>query len=371
MQWGMALNKEDPRVFITPITAKKVIDAGHQVHIEKEAGAKAGFPDDAYEAIGVKTHKKLPYKDLDVLLTISTPDESTLKELKNNTYVMGLLKPHNNTNELKTWAKTKARFLSLELVPRITRAQSMDVLSSQSNLAGYKAVITAAEHFGRCLPLMMTAAGTVPAAHVLIIGAGVAGLQAIATAKRLGAVVHAFDVRPAAKEQVESLGAKFVSVESDETGDGSGGYAKEMSKQYQKAQAEKLLKTLSKIDIVITTAQIPGKPAPKIITKDMVEAMKPGGVIVDLASESGGNCELTEHGKTTDHNGVSVIAPYNILSSVAYDASQLLARNVWQFAQTVIGESGELNMDDEITQATLLTDQGKVVHPNFKASEKD
>lgn len=370
MQWGMLRDTQDIRVLITPTTAKKIVDAGHTLHIEKQSGMAAGFSDEAYQEAGAKVHKKMPFGDIDAWFLTTPPSEDFLKNIKEGSLAIGLLKPYSQLENMEAWAKTKASFLSLELIPRITRAQSMDVLSSQSNLAGYRAVIMASARFGRCLPLMMTAAGTIPAARVLIVGAGVAGLQAIATAKRLGAVVHAFDVRAAAKEQVESLGAQFVEVPSDESGDGKGGYAKEMSVTYQTAQAEKLKETLRTSDIVITTALIPGKAAPRIITKEMVDVMKPGAIIVDLASEAGGNCELTEHGKDIHHQGVTIIGPTQILADVAYDASQLLARNALQFMQTVVAPSGSLRMDDEITQATLLTEKGHVIHPLF-ASTKD
>lgn len=365
MQWGMVRNTQDARVLITPVTAKKIVDLGHIIHIEKQSGEASGFSDDAYQDVGAKLHKKIPHEDIDAWVVATPPTEDFLKNIKAGSYVVGMLKPHTNKDAIKTWAATKARFLSLELIPRITRAQSMDVLSSQSNLAGYRAVVVAAARFGKCLPLMMTAAGTIPAARVLVIGAGVAGLQAIATAKRLGAVVHAFDVRAAAKEQVESLGAQFVEVPSDESGDGQGGYAKEMSAAYQAAQAAKLAEVLATSDIVITTALIPGKQAPILVTEAMVNGMKPGSIIVDLASESGGNCEVTKHGQESLHKGVIIMAPTQILADVAHDASQLLARNTLQFMQTVIDASGELKMEDEITTATLLTDKGRVVHPLF------
>lgn len=372
MQWAMARNAEDTRVLISPTTTKKLVDLGHTIHIEKQSGEAAGFSDTAYEEAGAKLHKELPYRDIDVWVTTTPPTEDFLKNIKENSYVVGMLKPHTHKDKLDKWAQTKARFLSLELVPRITRAQSMDVLSSQSNLAGYRAVIAASARFGRCLPLMMTAAGTIPAARVLIVGAGVAGLQAIATAKRLGAIVSAFDVRAAAKEQVESLGAQFIEVPNEESGEGKGGYAKEMSDSYKAAQAAKLADVLTSTDIVITTALIPGRASPRIITKAMVDGMKPGSIILDLASEAGGNCELSQHGQETHHNGVIIMAPNQILTEVAFDASQLLARNLLQFMQTAVDSSGELRLDDEIVTSTLLTNDGNIVHPLFaELSAKD
>lgn len=368
MQWAIARNTDDVRVLITPTTAKKIVDLGHTLHVEKQSGEAAGFSDAMYQDAGAKVVKKIPAEEVDAWLVVAPPSEDFLKNVKAGSYVVGMLKPHANKESLKAWAATKASFLSLEFIPRITRAQSMDVLSSQSNLAGYRAVIAAASRFGKCLPLMMTAAGTIPAARVLVVGAGVAGLQAIATAKRLGAVVYAFDVRSAAKEQVESLGAQFVEVPSAESGDGQGGYAKEMSAEYQAAQAAKLAQVLTTVDIVITTAQIPGKSAPKIITTAMVEGMKPGSIMVDLASESGGNCELTQHGQEILHKDVVIMAPTQILTDVAHDASQLLARNAFQFMQTALSVEGDLRMEDEIVTATLLIDKGKIVHPLFAAA---
>jgi NAD(P) transhydrogenase subunit alpha len=259
----------------------------------------------------------------------------------------------------------------MELMPRITRAQSMDVLSSQANLAGYRAVIDAAAEYGRALPMMMTAAGTVPAARAFIMGVGVAGLQAIATARRLGAIVTATDVRPATKEQVESLGGKFVAVEDDEfkQAETAGGYAKEMSKEYQAKQAALVASHIAKQDIVITTALIPGRPAPKLITKAMVESMKPGSVIVDLAVERGGNCELAEPGKVADHNGVKIVGHLNVPGRLAATASALYAKNLLNFLDVLIDKQTKaLNVpwDDEIVKATLLTRDGAVVHANFK-----
>jgi NAD(P) transhydrogenase subunit alpha len=255
----------------------------------------------------------------------------------------------------------------MELVPRITRAQGMDVLSSQSNLAGYKAVIDAASNFRKALPLMMTAAGTVAAAKVLVLGAGVAGLQAIATAKRLGAIVSAFDVRATAKEQVESLGGIFISVDLNENGDAQGGYAKEMSSAYKQAQAQKLADVIKTQDIVITTAQIPGKPAPVLITSEMVQSMKPGSVIMDLAAESGGNCAETVYGKTVVKNGVVILGPDNIISSIATDASQLYSRNIYNFVKNLfVDRSRTISWEDEIVQATALTHNGAIIHPQFK-----
>ena len=361
----------EKRVSLTPDVAKKIIELGHQVSIESDAGKEAGYPNSLYEKAGCTVQKELSdlLKKADVVLVVSPPSEKETSTFPKNCLLIGMLKPHQNQALLKSLASHKVTSFSLELLPRITRAQSMDVLSSQSNLAGYKAVVDAASEFGRALPLMMTAAGTIPAARVLILGAGVAGLQAIATARRLGAIVSAYDVRAATKEQVESLGATFVSVEAEETGDGTGGYAKEMSDAYKKAQEEKLKEVLKTQDIIITTAQIPGKPAPVLVTEAMVKTMKPGSVIVDLAAESGGNCPLSEAGKTVTKHGVKVIGCANMPSRIAADASQLYARNLLNFLKNLMDKDGkalDINWQDEIVTATNLTHGGAITHPAFK-----
>ncbi|MCX7338400.1 MAG: Re/Si-specific NAD(P)(+) transhydrogenase subunit alpha [Alphaproteobacteria bacterium] len=359
------------RVALSPDVAKKFIESGHQVYIEKNAGKESGFLNEDYENAGCVSEKeksKLLDK-ADVFLTVSPLSESDIGKIPENSIVIGMLKPYQNKPLLKKLATKKITSFSLELLPRITRAQTMDVLSSQSNLSGYKAVVKAAFLFGRPFPLMMTAAGTVPAARVLVLGAGVAGLQAIATARRLGAIVSAFDVRTAAKEQVESLGATFISVDSTETGDGSGGYASEMGDDYKKAQAQKLLDTLKTQDIVITTAQIPGKPAPILITDEMLKNMKPDSIIIDLATETGGNCVGAEHGKTVVKHDVKIVGPFNMPSLVANSASQLYARNLLNFFKILQPNDTApitINWDDEIIKSTALTHQGAIVHPNFK-----
>lgn len=280
-----------------------------------------------------------------------------------------MLAPFDNRAALPGWAAKNLSTFALELIPRITRAQTMDVLSSQSNLAGYRAVIEAANAFGRAFPMMMTAAGTVPPARVLVLGAGVAGLQAIATARRLGAIVSAFDVRAAAKEQVQSLGATFVEVEGAENAETSGGYAKEVSEDFKMRQQAKIHETLKKSDIAIATALIPGKPAPVLITEAMVKDMKPGSVIVDLAVERGGNCPLSEAGKVVQKHGVTLIGHDNMPSRIAVDASALYARNVFSFLSLLINKDKKdelhINVEDEIIKGTLLTHQGQVVHPQF------
>ncbi len=291
--------------------------------------------------------------------------------MKKDALLVGLLAPYGDKVKLETIAKTDAIAIAMELVPRITRAQAMDVLSSQSNLAGYKAVLEATAVYSRAFPMMMTAAGTVPPARVFVMGAGVAGLQAIATARRLGAIVSATDVRPAAKEQVQSLGASFVMVESDETkqAETAGGYAKEMSDDFKQRQAKLVAETLVKQDIVITTALIPGRPAPVLITEEMVKSMKPGSVIVDMAVEQGGNCTLSKLGETVDVNGVKILGLRNIPSRIASDSSALYSRNLMNLLGIIVSKDGAitLNMEDDIVKSTVLTRDGAVVHPNFKA----
>ena len=333
--------EHESRVALTPDVAKRLVDSGIAVTIEKKAGEAAGFLDDDYKAVGATIAKNFAdtVKGAAVVATVSPISDKQATVIDDGTTIIGMLKPYQNASAIKK--NKKLNQFALEFVPRISRAQSMDVLSSQSNLAGYRAVIEGSFEFGKALPLMMTAAGTVAAARVLVIGAGVAGLQAIATAKRLGAIVSAFDVRSAAKEQVQSLGATFVEVDSQESGDGSGGYAKEMSEEYKKAQAQKLHDVLKTQDIVITTALIPGKPAPVLITEEMVADMKVGSVIVDLAIEAGGNCPLSKPGISTTKNGVKIVAHPNLPSRVAYNASQLYAKNLYNFLQLMINKEKE------------------------------
>jgi NAD(P) transhydrogenase subunit alpha len=366
----------EKRVAATPETVKKMIALGAEVIVEKGAGEDSSFIDDAFKEAGASLAKdyKDALKDADIVLKVQRPitGEKSADELvamKEGALIISLFAPYSNKQELPSYAKKKVSALALELIPRITRAQSMDVLSSQSNLAGYRAVIEASYVFGKAFPMMMTAAGTVAPAKVLILGAGVAGLQAIATAKRLGAVVSAFDVRPAVKEQVQSLGATFIEVESSEGGEGSGGYAKEMSKEYQQKQTQKIKETLQNTDIAITTALIPGKPAPKLITEDMVKGMKPGSVIIDMAVEAGGNCEASELDKIVAKNGVQIVGYANIASRIARDASALFARNILNLLTLLIDKDAKkmnLNFEDEIVASSVLTHGGAIVHPAFK-----
>ena len=368
------------RVAATPDSVKKLIGLGAEVAVEAGAGVAASFADALYEAAGATIAKNYAaaVAGADILLKVRAPlgkaeaggkgkiDEIT--PLPKGCRVIGMLAPHAEPKALDAYAAQGLTTMSLELVPRITRAQTMDVLSSQSNLSGYKAAVLAADTFDRAFPMMMTAAGTIPPARVVVIGAGVAGLQAIATARRLGAIVSAFDVRAAAKEQVESLGASFVEVEGAEDMETAGGYAKEASEDYKKRQAAALAEHLRKQDIVITTALIPGRPAPRIVTEDMVKGMKPGAVIVDIAVEAGGNCALSKPDKIVEAHGVRIVGPTNLPSRLAVDASQLYARNLVAFLTPLIDpeiKAIELDWEDEIVAATVLTHEGKIVHPDF------
>jgi NAD(P) transhydrogenase subunit alpha len=361
---------DEPRVAATPDTVKRMTALGAEVSIEKGAGTRAGIPDSDFATAGAKLANGAVAKDADVVLKVRRPGKTELKDYKPSALVIGMLDPYGNESALADMAAAKVAAFSMELLPRITRAQGMDVLSSQANLAGYRAVIDGAAVFGRALPMMMTAAGTVPAAKVFVMGAGVAGLQAIATARRLGAMVTATDVRPAAKEQVESLGAKFVAVEDDEfkQAETAAGYAKEMSKEYQAKQAALVAAHIAKQDIVITTAAIPGRPSPKLVSKAMVESMKPGSVIVDLAVERGGNCELSKPGEVIDVNGVKIAGFLNVPGRLAATSSSLYAKNLFAFLELLVDKDKKLSVpwDDEIVKATLLTRDGAVVHPNFQ-----
>lgn len=360
----------EARVAATPASVKSLVNAGADVLIEKKAGLKADFPDADFESAGAKlVTRAAALKSADALFCVRRPDAETLSKLKKGAVVIGLLEPHGDKAFAKSCADAGVNALAMEYTPRITRAQSMDALSSQSNLAGYRAVIEAAELYGRAFPMMMTAAGTIAAAKAFVMGAGVAGLQAIATARRLGAVVSATDVRPAAKEQVASLGAKFVAVEDDEfkEAETAGGYAKEMSDAYKKKQAELIASHIAKQDVVVTTALIPGRPAPRLIDKAMVEAMRPGSVIIDIAAANGGNCELTQADKVVEHQGVKIAGFSNLPGRLPADASSLLAKNLVNLFPLLIGEDGALapHWDDDIIKGMALTRDGEVVHPSL------
>jgi len=363
----------EPRVAATPETVKKMKGLGADVAVEAGAGLKSGILDSDYEAAGASVHGSAAdaARDADVVLKVRRPSPEEAAQYKRGAIVIAIMDPYGNEGALQQLAEAGVTAFAMELMPRITRAQSMDVLSSQANLAGYRAVIDAAEHYGRAFPMMMTAAGTVPAARAFIMGVGVAGLQAIATARRLGAVVTATDVRPATKEQVESLGAKFLAVEDEEfkNAQTAGGYAKEMSKEYQAKQAALVAEHIKKQDIVITTALIPGRPAPRLISADMVGSMRPGSVIVDLAIERGGNVEGAQADQVADKNGVKIVAYANVPGRIAATASSLYAKNLTTLLDILVDKANKslaVNWDDEIVKAIALTRDGAVVHPNFQ-----
>lgn len=361
------------RVAATPESVKKLVALGHSISVESGAGKIAGFLDSAYESEGaaVAANAAEACKGVDLVMKVRGPSQSELGSLPEGITVIGLFDPSNSADLWQPLNSRKITSLAMEFTPRITRAQAMDALSSQSNLAGYRAVIEGAQIYGRAMPMMMTAAGTIAPAKVFVMGAGVAGLQAIATARRLGAVVSATDVRPAAKEQVASLGAKFIAVEDDEfkAAETAGGYAKQMSPEYQKKQAELTATHIAKQDIVVTTALIPGRPAPELVTEDMVKAMKPGSVIVDMAVSQGGNCKLSKPDEIVDVGGVKLAGFSNLPARLPADASSLYARNLLAFLPLITGEDGTLNLDtdDEIVSAMLLTRGGETVNERLNA----
>ena len=374
MRIGVAKETEarETRVAATPETVKKFIALGAEVVVAKGAGLTSGVLDADYVAAGATLVEPAEALGADIVLKVRRPSAAEMGSLKSGALLVAILDPYGQTEALGALANAGVSAFAMELMPRITRAQVMDVLSSQANLAGYRAVIDACAEFGRVAPMMMTPAGTVPAARAFIMGVGVAGLQAIATARRLGSIVTATDVRPATKEQVESLGAKFVAVEDDEfkQAETSGGYAKEMSDAYKAKQAELVATHIAKQDIVITTALIPGRAAPRLISAAMVASMRPGSVIVDLAVERGGNCELSKANEVViSDNGVHIVGTSDV-RRVAATASALYSRNLYAFVETLIDKAEKkvaVNYDDELVKATLLTRDGAVVHPNFKA----
>lgn len=360
----------ETRVAVTPETAKKLIAAGNQLIVQAGAGVLASFTDDAYTGAGAKLGTQADALGADALLKVRLPQQQELAQMKRGTVLVGMLEPFNNEGIAAMNAAGLTAF-ALEAAPRTTRAQSMDVLSSQANIAGYKAVLMASTLYGRMMPMMMTAAGTVKAARTLILGAGVAGLQAIATAKRLGAVVEASDVRPAVKEQIESLGAKFVDVpyetdEEREIAQGAGGYARPMPASWMQRQAAAVGERLKQANIAIATALIPGRKAPVLITEEMVKAMQPGSVIVDMAVEQGGNCALSELGKTVTKYGVHIIGESNLAATVPTDSSALYARNVLDFLKLIVDKDGNfvLPADDDIVTACLLCANGEIKRKN-------
>ncbi len=364
-------DRAETRVAASPETVKKFAALGADVAVERGAGDKAGFPDADYQSAGARLVSADEALGADMVLKVRRPTGQEIARLKPGALVIATMDPYGHREAIEAMAKARAAAFAMELLPRITRAQVMDVLSSQANLAGYRAVIDAAGEYGRAMPMMMTPAGTVPGAKLFVMGVGVAGLQAIATGRRLGAVVTANDVRPATKEQVESLGAKFVAVEDEEfkQADTKGGYAKEMSDAYMAKQAALVATHIAKQDIVITTALIPGRPAPRLVSAEMLKSMRAGSVIVDLAVERGGNCELARAGEVvvTD-NGVRIVG-YSSVTRLASSASALYARNLYAFVETLIDKSAKtiaVNWDDELVKATCLTRDGAIAHPNFQ-----
>jgi H+-translocating NAD(P) transhydrogenase subunit alpha len=351
--------KIEKRIAISPDIAKKYITLGLEVSLSENYGEHLGFVDSEYKDLGVKISKDIKevISSADVIIQLGLPSDDILSLINENQTLIGVLDPHNNKDKIERLIKNKINIFSLELLPRITRAQSMDILSSQANLAGYKAVIESFANFEKAIPMMMTAAGTVPAAKVLVVGAGVAGLQAIATAKRMGAIVFATDVRMASKEQVESLGGKFLTVEGSENLETEGGYAKEASEDFKMKQEELLSETLKKIDIVICTALIPGKKAPVIIKENMIGNMKKGSVIYDLAAVQGGNTAFSEVNKIVNKNGVRIMGETNILNKLPISASNLYAKNVFNFVSNLYDKENKkinINLEDEIIEKTLI-----------------
>jgi NAD(P) transhydrogenase subunit alpha len=366
---AVEIDPGEPRVSATPDTVKKLKALGADIAVEPGAGVKSGILDADYEQAGA-TIAADAVSGADIVLKVRRPTESELASYKAGALVIAIMDPYGNDAALQAMAKANVVAFAMELMPRITRAQVMDVLSSQANLAGYRAVVDAAGEYGRAFPMMMTPAGTVPAAKVFIMGVGVAGLQAIATARRMGAIVTATDVRPAVKEQVASLGAKFIAVEDDEfkQAETAGGYAKEMSAEYKAKQAALIADHIKKQDIVITTALIPGRPAPKLVTADMIKTMKPGSVLVDLAVERGGNVEGAQYGKVVEVDGVKIAGYANVPGRIAASSSSLYAKNLYAFLEILIDKKTKalaVNWDDDIVKATALTRDGAVVHPNF------
>ena len=365
------ISSQEQRVAASPESVKLLLRLGVDVLIEKEAGVLSGFADEYFQSVGAKIVNRTECLKANICLCVQMPPKEDIDQMNNNTILVGILNPYENKNNFKDLVNNKITACCMELIPRISRAQSMDVLSSQANLSGYRSVIDAAEQFGKAFPMMMTAAGRVNPAKVMVLGVGVAGLQAIATAKRLGAVVSATDVRIATKEQVESLGAKFIMVENEETQNAEtiSGYAKEMSEEYKKKQSQLIAETISKQDIVICTALIPGKPAPMLVSEEMVNKMAPGSIVVDLAVEAGGNCALSKLGEIVIHNGVKIIGHANVPGRVAKDASALYAKNIINFLSLFIKKDEkkiDIDWNDEIINAVVLTHNGEIKLEEFK-----
>jgi len=363
------MSRGETRVALVPGAVKRLGVPGVEILVESNAGAAASYSDEAYRAAGAAIVGGDGWANADVVLVVGVPGEENIGQLRSGVIVAGLLAPHKNLGLIKAMSDRGVSALALEYLPRITRAQGMDVLSSQANLAGYKAVILAAEQSPRIFPMLMTAAGTLRAAKVLVIGAGVAGLQAIATARRLGAIVSAYDVRPAVKEQVLSLGAKFVELPLETaTAQDAGGYAKELSPEQQQKQRELMAQVVAESDVVITTAAVPGKPAPKLISDEVLARMQMGAVIVDLAADSGGNCQSTEPGKIIRKGGVTLIGLTNVAGTVPFHASQVYANNLLNLMKLILTAEGAVKLDpaDEIIAGILLCQGGQIVHPRLK-----
>jgi NAD(P) transhydrogenase subunit alpha len=354
------------RVALVPEVIRKMAAKGFDVLVEPGAGADAMLSDEAYEEAGATISEDV--WDADVVAKVAAPTDEEIAKLGSETVLVGFLGPLSNPETTSALAEAGTTSFAMEAIPRISRAQAMDALSSQSNVAGYKSVLLATEHLGRFLPMMMTAAGTVPPAKVLVLGAGVAGLQAIATARRLGAQVTGYDVRAAVAEQVRSLGAMFLELEAGKGAEGEGGYARELTDEEKQAQQQELADKISTFDVVITTALVPGRPAPRLVTAESVENMKPGSVIVDLAGETGGNCELTEPGKVVVKHQVTIVSPLNLPASMAEHASSLYARNVQSLLELLVDDEGDLNLnfDDEIIAGACITRDGEIVHAAAK-----
>lgn len=366
--------KNETRVAAIPETVKKIVQNGIDVLIEKNAGQSAGYPDSVYIEAGAKIidSPKNLYKDIDIITKINPPSLDEIKLMPEGIILIANMQAVSNKNIIEKLAEKNITVFAMELMPRISRAQSMDVLSSQSNLAGYKAVLDAFAAFGKTIPMMMTAAGTIPPARTLVMGAGVAGLQAIATAKRLGSVVYASDVRPAVKEQVESLGGRFVEVKSDEAAETKGGYAKEMSDDYKKRQAEAIAEQVKMSDIIICTALIPGRPAPILITSEMLKTMKEGSIIVDMAAIAGGNVQGSKPDEIVTINGIKIIGDTNITAKLAFDSSALFARNIFNFINTFFNKESkqiEFNFNDDLVKGCCVTKNKEIIHPILKGDK--
>jgi NAD(P) transhydrogenase subunit alpha len=353
------------RVALVPETVGRLAKSGNEVVVERGAGEASSFPDRMYTEAGGTIGDAW---SADLVLKVAKPSDDELARIREGAVLIAFLQPLTNHALVRELARRRVTALSMDAIPRITRAQAMDALSSQATVAGYKAVLLAAAALPKFFPMLTTAAGTIAPAKAFVIGAGVAGLQAIATARRLGAVVEAFDTRPVVREQVQSLGAKFLEVDLGETGEGAGGYAKELSEEAHRKEVELLAKAVKESDIIITTAAIPGRPAPKLITADMVRSMKPGSVIVDLAAETGGNTELTQAGKVIDVDGVRIDGTTNIPSTMPYHASQMYSRNIQSLLGLMITKEGKLNLDmnDDVIKGTVITKDGEVVHEQTK-----